>query len=333
MLIHVARGQQTLGAFDVAELKKKINAGDILLDDLSWTEGDAEWSKLSSLIASKSISLDTPESQALTTQIGKAILSVGGVITGTIAHSKHDRVGIVSGGGGGSYGCTMYQGTGSANASFSFTISTEIDVRHEFWLRQEDGLETQFVFPTHIPLADNQEVRMSSLCLSGKVIGIYLKNLTSNQSCVILVSGSRSGELIKDDGMLSAFGVFVDDVISQAFATELEFAKAYPKVYQEAPTVHDREPIWAQVLTIVLVAGAGYLGYKLWFHFESWGWSRILGVPILTFVAFAAVFFVFMQITGLGNKTIHDSEKVEAHIRAEKTKIVLGGYRYLLKLK
>ncbi len=329
MLIHIARGQQTLGAFDVAELKRKIDAGDISLDDLAWTEGDAEWSTLSSLAALKSISLDTPKSQALTTQIGSAILSVGGVIAGTVAHSKHDRVGIVQGGGSGSYGCSMYKGTGSANASFSFEISTEIDVRHEFWLRQEDGLETQFVFPTHMPLADNQVVRMSSLCLSGSVVGIYLQNLTSNKSYVFVIAGERSGTVIEDDGTPTAFASLTSGVFQSAFATEGGLYAAYPEMILGVK----RPPDWLFNLTMAILAVLAlvflYGGYRLWTSNPNGGWGRLITVPIGPIIGFAVSALIVTKITGF----VRYGEKLEAHEFTEKSKIVATGYRELVKIR
>lgn len=320
MLIHIARGQQTLGAFDVAELKKKINAGDILLDDLSWTEGDAEWSKLSSFIAAKAISLDTPSAPTPTVQIGKSVLSAGGVVTGVVAHSKHDRVGVVSGEGGGSYGCTMYEGTGRANASFSFQISTEIDVRHEFWLRQEDGLETQFVFPTHMPVANNQKVCLTSLCLSGRVVGIYVENLTSRKSYVFSVS--KSGVLVEDDGSSAAYESITDDIFESAFSDQSEIYLAYPQLN----AIVDEYPLRKWHLTFALsfacLVASLYVGYLTWK--EGWA-AAIFGALIV----FGILMFVVLKLTGFTGHVM----RLEDVRLSEQPKIVASACRELLGLR
>lgn len=99
-------------------------------------------------------------------------------LRGLVIRSKHDRVGVVAGhvsfsssSSSSSYGYS-YNGTGShsssysSGSSFQFDISTTIDIRHEFWIRTDDGQECQIVLPFNVPLAEGQIVCISSVMVS-----------------------------------------------------------------------------------------------------------------------------------------------------------------------
>jgi len=67
MIIHIARSDKQLGAFEAAELPAKLSAEEILVSDLAWTAGENSWTSLSELANKYSLPLTTLQPPELPT--------------------------------------------------------------------------------------------------------------------------------------------------------------------------------------------------------------------------------------------------------------------------
>ena len=166
-------------------------------------------------------------------KLGKAQLQVGAAISGIVCNSKHDRVSVVSGGGSSSTYGSFYQGMGHMESKFSFSVSTKIDVRHEFWIRQDD-IETEFVFPIHFPVTDGQKVsitQVSGFTTDGseKQIGFVIDNFTAKKTYLYPLVGDNKGKELLDvtNGFQNSGKIF-DVVSKEIFNSEREFYTNLP---------------------------------------------------------------------------------------------------------
>jgi hypothetical protein len=89
------------------------------------------------------------------------------IAEGEVIESSSDRVGITSGSSFGSVTSNVSSHAGhissDVSSTWSFDITTDVEVRHEFWLKCADGLDRQFVMPTHIPLIKGHRVALRQI--------------------------------------------------------------------------------------------------------------------------------------------------------------------------
>lgn len=173
-----------------------------------------------------------------TVSVGKITLSNEGSTVGIVKNSRHDRVSDVSGSGksSASGSLNVYRGNGYGNYSSSatFSISTRIDTRHEFWV-DNNGCETQFVFPVSIPVADGQQLTVTQLSLEdakleSQVLAFIFDNQSSRKKFIYLVESNSLTECTEAQPL---FGQLRDVLFEKAYGAEDDFLEAHPPVKDE----------------------------------------------------------------------------------------------------
>jgi hypothetical protein len=173
--------------------------------------------------------MDTSGKQAANTYelAGKKLELVRqSICEGVVTKSTADRVGIVSGSGGGSISGSTFGSTingtgstyGSVSGSWGFSVSTEIDVRHEVWIRSPDVVENQFVLPQHLPLKEDQEVDLQLVSFKYldsdeiKPLLFVINNHTSKTISVFSNSGGTFRQLTNE----LQLQIFIKDALVSA---------------------------------------------------------------------------------------------------------------------
>lgn len=224
---------------------------------------------------------------------GNVILSTGNTISGEVFQSKHDRVSEIhaSGGMSTSSSASLYQGTGSirSSASFSFEINSEINTRHEFWVKT-DGPDIQFVFFTHIPIADGHEV--SILPVSYEVqgqsitLGFLIENRSADRCCFYAVQGKQANTLIDIPTTETIVALLEERFVADAFGSLENCVQANPEVKTELLKVYQEfqkasgTTYWA--FSVVIIIATTLFGW-----FQSSGSHSNMDRLFSTIVGFA----------------------------------------------
>lgn len=204
--------------------------------------------------------------------LGKITLSNAGSTVGIVKNSRLDRVGNVNGSGESSSSSSLniHEGTGygSSSSSSTFSVVTEIDTRHEFWV-DDNGCETQFVFPVNIPVADGQRLAVTQLLLEGaelesRVLAFVFDNQSSRKKFIYIVESNSLTELT---GAQHLFQPLRDILFTEAYGEYDDFLEAHPAVKAE----------WAEK-SVEVAPNATFVAIKLFL------WCFRFGIPLFCFL-------------------------------------------------
>lgn len=130
-----------------------------------------------------------------------------------------------------------------SSSSFSFEIHSEINTRHEFWIKS-DKPDVQFVFFTHIPVADGHEVSLLPICYEGGgksfVLGFLFQNHSANRTYFYAVHGKQANSLVDNVSVDSIVNLVEDRFLEDAFGTLQECAKADPEAREALLKVYKK---------------------------------------------------------------------------------------------